>query len=104
MSIAIPGRSRHANSAPADRRRHAGSARIRQTTTTATSTHTRQTTAQHFEKANVTHDGHLTLEQAQSGYKSIAGHFAAIDQDKKGYITVDDINAYNKTQRALHHK
>jgi hypothetical protein len=73
-------------------------------TTTATSTHTRQTTAQHFEKANVTHDGHLTPEQAQSGYKSIAGHFTAIDQDKKGYITLDDINAYNKAQRALHHK
>jgi hypothetical protein len=71
---------------------------------TATSTHTRQTTAQHFEKANVTHDGRLTLEQAQSGYKSIAGHFTAIDQDKKGYITLDDINAYNKSQRALHHK
>jgi hypothetical protein len=72
--------------------------------TTATSTHTRQTAAQHFEKANVTHDGHLTPEQAQSGYKSIAGHFTAIDQDKKGYITVDDINAYNKAQHALHHK
>ena len=74
------------------------------TTTKAPSTHTRQTTAQHFEKANVTHDGHLTLEQAQSGYKSVAGHFTAIDQDKKGYITLDDINAYNKAQRALHHK
>ncbi len=59
---------------------------------------------QHFEQANVTHDGHLTLEQAKTGYKSIARHFAAIDQDKKGYVTVDDIRAYNKTQRALHHQ
>ena len=73
-------------------------------TTTAAPAHKRQTTAQHFEKANVTHDGHLTLEQAQNGYKSIAGHFTAIDQDKKGYVTLDDINAYNKAQRALHHK
>ena len=73
-------------------------------TTTGTPTHSRQTTAQHFEQANVTHDGHLTLEQAQSGYKSIASHFAAIDHDNKGYITLDDINAYNKAQRALHHK
>jgi|SRR5271166_189789 len=73
-------------------------------TTTAKPTHTRLTMAQHFEQANVTHDGHLTLEQAQTGYKSIARHFAAIDQDKKGYITEDDIRAYNKTQRALHHQ
>ena len=51
-----------------------------------------------------THDGHLTLDQAKTGYKSVARHFAAIDQDKKGYITEDDIRAYNKTQRALHHQ
>ena len=73
-------------------------------TTTAKPTHTRLTMAQHFEQANVTHDGHLTLEQAQTGYKSLARHFAAIDQDKKGFITEDDIRAYNKTQRALHHQ
>ena len=73
-------------------------------TTTAKPTHTRLIMAQHFEQANVTHDGHLTLEQAQTGYKSIARHFAAIDQDKKGYITEDDIRAYNKAQRTLHHQ
>jgi len=65
--------------------------------------HPHQTAQQRFEQANVTHDGHLTLEQAKSGYKSIAGHFDAIDKDKKGYVTEDDIRAYNKTQRAMHH-
>jgi hypothetical protein len=66
--------------------------------------HAHLTMAQRFEQANVTHDGHLTLEQAKSGYKSVARHFAAIDQDKKGYITEDDIHAYYKAQRALHHQ
>ena len=66
--------------------------------------HPRLTMEQRFEQANITHDGHLTLEQAKTGYKTIARHFAAIDQDKKGYITADDIRAYYKTQRALHHQ
>ncbi len=70
--------------------------------TTTTPTHTRLTMAQRFEQANVTHDGHLTLEQAKAGYKSVARHFAAIDVDKKGFVTEDDIRAYNKAQHALH--
>ena len=69
---------------------------------TSTTKHARLTMEQRFEQANSTHDGHLTLEQAKSGYKTIARHFDAIDQDKKGYITEDDIRAYNKTQRSLH--
>jgi len=64
----------------------------------------RQTMTQRFEQANTTHDGHLTLEQAKAGYKSVARHFDAIDVDKKGYVTEDDIRAYNKTQRTLHHQ
>ena len=72
--------------------------------TNSSTHHTRLTMNQRFEQANVTHDGHLTLEQAKTGYKSIARHFAAIDQDKKGYVTEDDIKAYYKTQRALHHQ
>src|SRR5262249_18452703 len=68
------------------------------------SSHGHLSMTQRFEQANTTHDGHLTLEQAKSGYKSIVRHFAAIDQDKKGFVTEDDIRAYNKTQRALHHQ
>jgi|KBSSwiS6_1023812.scaffolds.fasta_scaffold187795_1 Ca2+-binding EF-hand superfamily protein len=67
-------------------------------------TRTHLTMEQRFEKANVTHDGHLTLEQARTGYKSVAKHFTAIDKDKKGYVTEDDIHAYYKSQRALHHQ
>ena len=72
------------------------------TTTTSKPTHTRLTLEQRFEQANTTHDGHLTLDQAKAGYKSVARHFAAMDQDKKGYVTEDDIRSYYKTQRALH--
>ena len=67
-------------------------------------THPRQTMAQHFASANTTHDGHLTLDQAKAGYPTIAKHFDAIDKDKKGYVTEDDIRAYYKTQRTLHHQ
>jgi hypothetical protein len=73
-------------------------------TTNTDPAHTHLTMDQRFQLANVTHDGHLTEEQAQAGYKSIARHFAAIDKDKKGYITEDDIRAYNKTQHTLHHE
>lgn len=66
--------------------------------------HPHATMQQRFEQANVTHDGHLTLDQAKTGYKSIVRHFDAIDQDKKGYITEDDIRAYYKTQHTLHHQ
>jgi uncharacterized secreted protein with C-terminal beta-propeller domain len=74
------------------------------TSTTAQPTHTRLTMDQRFQQANVTHDGHLTEDQAKTGYKSIARHFAAIDQDKKGYVTEDDIRNYSKMQRALRHQ
>ncbi len=66
------------------------------------STHTHMTMEKRFQQANVTHDGHLTEAQAKNGYKSISRHFAAIDQDKKGYITEDDIRTHDKLQRILH--
>ncbi len=68
------------------------------------STRMHLTMEQRFEQANTTHDGHLTQDQAKAGYHSVARHFAAIDQDKKGYVTEDDIRAYYKAQRALHHQ
>src|SRR4051794_19256462 len=64
--------------------------------------HPRLTMEQHFEQANVTHDGQLTEAQAKAGYPTVARHFAAIDQDKKGYVTVDDIRAYKKLHRSQH--
>jgi hypothetical protein len=53
-----------------------------------------------FAAANTTHDGHLTLDQAKAGYKSVAKKFDAIDKDHKGYVTEADIHAYYS---ALHH-
>ncbi|MEJ0015175.1 MAG: hypothetical protein WDN25_01170 [Acetobacteraceae bacterium] len=55
-----------------------------------------------FEQANVTNDGHLTLEQAKTKYKAVARHFAAIDKDNKGYVTLDDIRGYDSKRRTLH--
>ncbi len=66
--------------------------------------HPHITLEQRFEQANTTHDGHLTQAQAKAGYRTVARHFTAIDQDKKGYVTEDDIRAYHKARRALHHQ
>jgi hypothetical protein len=71
-------------------------------TTNTESTHKRLTMEQHFEQANTTHDGHLTEEQAQTGYKSIARHFAASTRTEG--LCLDDIPAYHKTQHTLHGK
>jgi hypothetical protein len=54
--------------------------------------------------ARSAYDASNQASSGVQGYKSVARHFAAIDQDKKGYITEDDIRAYYKTQRALHHQ
>lgn len=54
-----------------------------------------------FEEANTTHDGRLTPEQAQASWPSIAKHFADIDKDKHGYVTIDEIRLYRREHR--HH-
>ena len=66
--------------------------------------HRRGSWEQHFAAANTTHDGHLTLEQAGSGYITVARHFSAIDTGHKGYVTLDDIRAWHKTQREARHR
>ncbi len=54
-----------------------------------------------FAAANTTHDGHLTLAQAQTaGLKSIAANFTAIDTKNRGYVTFNDILAWRLDQRA----
>lgn len=57
------------------------------------------TTEQRFELANTTGDGRLTIEQARLGYRSVARHFSAIDLTGRGYVTLDDVLAW---QRANH--
>jgi len=57
-----------------------------------------------FSEANTTHDGHLTLEQAQAAHwKRVVENFQAIDHAHQGYVTLDDIHAFNKARRAAHH-
>ena len=54
-----------------------------------------------FDAANTSHDGKLTLNQAKAAaYTRVANNFDAIDTSKKGYVTVEDIRAYNRAQRA----
>ncbi len=60
-----------------------------------------RTIAQRFDAANSTHDGHLTLSQARAGHmNAVARDFGAIDKDRKGYVTMDEIREHNKAQRA----
>ena len=64
---------------------------------------TRMTMQQRFDQANTTHDGHLTLDQAKAGMPMVAKHFDAIDKDKKGYVTMDDVSAYRAEHRRSRH-
>ncbi len=57
--------------------------------------------ADRFNAANTTHDGHLTLAQAQAAHMGgVARQFAAIDSQGKGYVTIDDVRAYHRQQAA----
>ncbi len=65
----------------------------------------RQTLQQRFDAANTTHDGHLTKDQAAAAnWPYVTNNFAAIDKDKKGYVTVSDIHAFAKARHAARHK
>ena len=57
---------------------------------------THRTLQERFDEANVTHDGHLTMEQARAKMPAVARDFAAIDTDKKGYVTVDQIKEHTR--------
>ena len=64
----------------------------------------RHSLAQRFDAANTTHDGKLTLSQARAGHmNAVARDFSKIDTAKKGYVTMDDIHAYNRARRAASH-
>ncbi len=67
---------------------------------TAQEHHGRRSAEQHFADANTTHDGKLTLDQATSGYKSIAKSFAQIDASHHGYVTMADIKAWRAAKKA----
>ena len=56
--------------------------------------------AQRFANANVTHDGRLTLEQAQGAMPMVAQKFAEIDVEHKGYVTLPEIRMFATTHSA----
>jgi hypothetical protein len=61
----------------------------------------RQTLQQRYDAANTTHDGKLTKDQAAAAnWPYVVNNFAAIDKDKKGYVTTDDIRAYARARHA----
>jgi hypothetical protein len=54
-----------------------------------------------FDMANTSHDGRLTMDQAQAaGWRVVANNFGAIDADHKGYVTIQDIHAFMRARRA----
>ncbi len=54
-----------------------------------------------FYAANTTHDGHLTLAQAQAaGFKPVVDNFNDIDVAKRGYVTFYDIMAWRMDDMA----
>ena len=54
-----------------------------------------------FETANTTHDGRLTLKQAQTArWARVVRNFQAIDTGGKGYITRAELRTYFRDQRA----
>jgi ABC-type glycerol-3-phosphate transport system substrate-binding protein len=56
-----------------------------------------------FNEANTTHDGHLTLAQAQAAnFSVVSDNFTAIDTKKRGYVTFNDIIAWHLDQEAQH--
>jgi hypothetical protein len=97
VAVSVPAPSSPAVSAPAPASRAASSSAA------APAPHHRLTMNERFTKANTTHDGHLTLEQAKAGYPTLTRHFTDIDAAKHGYVTVDDIRAWQKAERDRRH-
>lgn len=64
--------------------------------------HSHMTWEEHFTQANKAGDGHLTLDEAKAGYKTIARHFKDIDTDGKGYVTENDVRAWHALRGTAH--
>ena len=59
--------------------------------------------AEHFQAANTSNDGRLTLSQArQAGWSRIIRNFEAIDTSRAGYVTLAQIHAFNLAHRHAH--
>jgi hypothetical protein len=56
--------------------------------------------AQRFASANVSHDGRLTREQAETAMPMVARNFDSIDIEHKGYVTLPEIRTFAAERRA----
>ena len=60
------------------------------------------TVEQRFEKANTSHDGKLTKAQAVAAkWTNVTRDFVAMDKDKKGYVTIDDVKVASAKKPAV---
>jgi hypothetical protein len=56
---------------------------------------------QRFAAANTTHDGRLTLAQAEAAHlRPIVRNFSSIDTTGQGYVTLAQIQAWRQARRA----
>jgi Ca2+-binding EF-hand superfamily protein len=53
-----------------------------------------QKIAERFQAADTNHDGKLTLEEAKAGMPRVAAVFSQIDVENKGYVTLEQIQAF----------
>ncbi|MDB6084561.1 MAG: hand family protein [Gammaproteobacteria bacterium] len=53
-----------------------------------------QMLAAKFQAADTNHDGKLTLEEAKAGMPRVAEAFDKIDVEKKGYLTLEQVQAF----------
>jgi EF hand len=58
------------------------------------------TLADRFAAADVNHDGKLTLEEASGKMPMVARNFDKIDKTKRGYVTLDELQAYAQERAA----
>jgi hypothetical protein len=62
--------------------------------------HARRSLAERFAEANTTHDGRLTLAQAQEArMNAVVRDFGQIDRQNRGYVTLDEIKAFRHERR-----
>jgi len=63
----------------------------------------RATVSDRFAAADVNHDNKLTREEAVAKMPGVARNFDRIDKTKKGYVTLEDVEAYAKERSTQRH-
>ena len=71
-----------------------------QTTAVPDAQQVRNKVAERFTAADVNHDGKLTREEAQAKMPMVARNFDQIDKTQRGYVTLEDIQAFSREKIA----